>query len=60
MTVSDCCGAATKVVYRPERPFIYDDSYELLVPMLVCTKCEKAVGFSNRTPEDPHNNSKEI
>jgi hypothetical protein len=54
MTISECCGAATKVEYRPDRPFVYDDPYELMVPMLVCTICEKAVGLSsNSTPEDP-------
>jgi hypothetical protein len=54
MKVSDCCGAATKVEYRSDRPFVYDDLYELLVPVLICTKCEKAVGVnSNRVPEGP-------
>lgn len=54
MTVSDCCGAATKVEYRPDRPFVYDDTYELLVPMFVCTKCEKTVGLNaNPTSDDP-------
>lgn len=54
MTISDCCGAATKVVYRSDHPFVYDDPYELLVPVLVCTKCGKAVELnSNKAPEDP-------
>jgi hypothetical protein len=54
MTVSDCCGAQTKVEYRPDRPFVYDDRYELLVPMLVCTKCEKIIGlYSDNPSEDP-------
>jgi hypothetical protein len=54
MTISDCCGAATKVEFRPDRPFVYDDPYELLVPILICTKCEKAVGLnSNKAPDDP-------
>jgi hypothetical protein len=53
MSVSDCCGAATKVEYRPDRPFVYDDRYELLVPMVVCTKCEKVIGLSaDKSPED--------
>jgi hypothetical protein len=53
MTVSDCCGAATKVEYQSDHPLIYDDHYELLVPVLVCTKCGKTVGLdSNRPPED--------
>ncbi len=54
MTVSDCCGAATKVEYRPDRPFVYDDPYELLVPMRICTQCGKVVGLSlNHTFQDP-------
>jgi hypothetical protein len=54
MIVSDCCGAATKVEYRPDRPFVYDDRYELLVPMLVCTKCEKIIGLhADKSADDP-------
>lgn len=50
MIVSNCCGAETKVEYRPDRPFVYDDHYELMIPMLVCTSCGKVVGLA---PEDP-------
>jgi Fe2+ or Zn2+ uptake regulation protein len=53
MTVSNCCGAATKVEYRPDRPFVYDDQYDLQVPVLVCTKCGKVIGLdSNEARED--------
>jgi hypothetical protein len=54
MTVSDCCGAATKVEYRPDRPFVYDDTYELLIPTQICTQCGKVIGLTpNKTPEEP-------
>jgi hypothetical protein len=46
MNVSDCCGATTKVEYRPDQPYIYDDEYNLQVPVLVCTKCAKVVGLN--------------
>jgi hypothetical protein len=39
MTVSHCCGAATKVVIRSDLPHVYDDAYDLQVPVLVCTQC---------------------
>jgi hypothetical protein len=54
VNISNCCGATTKVEHRPDHPFVYDDPYELLIPVLVCTKCGKAVGLdSNTSPEDP-------
>jgi hypothetical protein len=53
MGVSHCCGAATKVVLRSDHPHVYDDSYDLLVPMLVCTKCGKVLDpNSNEADEE--------
>lgn len=52
MTLSDCCGAPTKVEYRSDSPYFYDDPYDLQVPVLVCTKCGKAVGSINQNRED--------
>lgn len=56
MTVSNCCGAVTRVEYQPDRPFIYDDPYELQVPVLICTKCGKVMGLNlNDACEDKKN-----
>lgn len=46
MTVSDCCGAAIKVEYRPDHPFVYDDPYVLQIPVLICTKCGRVIGLN--------------
>jgi hypothetical protein len=43
MMVSHCCGAATKVVRRSEHPHVYDDAYDLQVPVRVCSKCGKVL-----------------
>ncbi|MGG1658216.1 hypothetical protein [Brevibacillus sp. NRS-1366] len=43
MNVSHCCGASTVMVTRSDHPHIYDDMYDLRVPVLVCTKCGKVL-----------------
>ncbi|MFY0543861.1 hypothetical protein [Brevibacillus sp. H7] len=43
MMVSQCCGAATKVVHRPDHPYVFDDTYDLQIPVRVCTKCGKVL-----------------
>lgn len=47
MALSDCCGAATKAEYRPDHPNVYDDPYDLKIPVLVCTKCGKVADFNS-------------
>lgn len=47
MTLSDCCGAATRAEYRPDHPLVYDDLYDLQIPVLVCTNCGKAIGVQS-------------
>ncbi|BCJ87264.1 hypothetical protein skT53_22490 [Effusibacillus dendaii] len=46
MTVSDCCGAPTKVENRLDHPLVYDDPYVLWIPVVVCTKCGKVIGLN--------------
>lgn len=43
MNISDCCGAETKVVTRVDHPHVYDDMYELLIPVRICTKCGRVL-----------------
>lgn len=53
MTVSDCCGVAIKVEYRPDHPFVYDDPYVLQIPVLICSKCGRVLGLNpTATSED--------
>jgi len=49
VTLSDCCGAETKVEYRSDHPF-YDDAYDLIVRVVVCMSCGKAVGLDPPRP----------
>ena len=41
MTISQCCGESTKMEYRPDLPHVYDDEYDLRVPVYIYTKCGK-------------------
>jgi|GEM_PF-5263977 len=43
MNVSHCCGASTQVVTRSDHPYLYDDLYDLRIPVLVCTECGKVI-----------------
>jgi hypothetical protein len=47
MIVSDCCGALIKVERRPEHPHVYDDNYELWIPMMICTECGRILGLDS-------------
>lgn len=51
MNVSDCCGAETIVEKRSDYPHVYDDEYDLIINLIICTQCKKIVGlFAN--PDD--------
>jgi len=49
--LSDCCGAVTKVGYRSDAPF-YDDPYDLLIRVLVCTHCGRMAPFTSAKPNE--------
>ncbi len=51
MTLSECCGAATKLEYRSDHPHVYDDAYDLLFPMVTCSKCGKVIGLASHPTE---------
>ncbi|MBO8172842.1 MAG: hypothetical protein H0Z33_13265 [Bacillaceae bacterium] len=45
MLLSECCGAPTRVEYRTDHPFVYDDPYDLEIPIRICTCCGSIVGL---------------
>lgn len=45
MTVSDCCGAPTKVEYQSDHPHVYDDQYDFKFVILRCTICGKVIPY---------------
>ncbi|WP_167747079.1 hypothetical protein [Cohnella luojiensis] len=51
MDIPYCCGAEMKVISRSDHPPIYDDAYDLQIPVFVCTNCGKTIVLHDENKE---------